>query len=82
MTITRLHIQERIWNVGHSKELDLYSNDFSRGWRQMEKAYTYEQAVTTITDSLAFHPYPGTDVRCTFMDLKYMYGRSLQKRKP
>ena len=45
----------------------------------MRKACTYEQAVTTITDSLAFHPYPGTDVHYTFMDLKYMYERSLQK---
>ena len=48
----------------------------------MRKACTYEQAVTTIPDSLSFHPYPGTDVRCTFMDLKYMYERSLQKWKP
>ena len=56
--------------MGHSEELDLYSNDFSRGWRQMGKAYTYEQAVTSITDGLAFSLVPLH--RCSFIDLKYM----------
>ena len=48
----------------------MYSNGFSRGWRQMEEAYAYEQAVTSITDGLAFSLVPLH--QCSFIDLKYM----------